>query len=378
MNAIYIALNVIKINLRDRKVLLMMMLLPIVLILILGSALKNASNFSVEDAGKTEVCYLNKDSGEASKSFDNFLKNNEIKKLLKIKSVSSYADGKKLVDDGTVSAMLYIDHSYTHNFTNDKKSKIQIYENEKSTLRNEIVKSIVDSYNDAANTIMTTSKITRSRTNYVESSNISENYISVDGKSPRAIDYYSVTMLVMILMYGANYGASEIQNLFYDRIGKRIKGTGITTFQHLIGVVFGAIFTLLLQALVLVLFTKYAYGSNWGSNPLIVVGVMGAMSIFTTSMGILFMSFTGDDKKASALISIVTPIFTFVSGGYFKVGLSDSPIVKYVPNQLAQSALFNSIYGGSIAEAQKSILIIIIMSIVILIGASVFARRKLV
>lgn len=376
MNAIYIALNIIKINLRDKKVLLMMMLLPIVLIIILGSALKSA--YSVKDLGKTAVCYLNSDSKEASKNFDDFLKNKEIKKILDVKGVKSYSEGKKLVDTGKVTAMMYINDSYTENFNNDKKSKIQIYENEKSTLRNGIVKSVIDSYNDAANTIMTTSKLTRARTNYIESDSVNENYISIKGKNPSAIDYYSVTMLVMILLYGANYGASEIQNLFYDHIGKRIKGTGITTFQHLIGVVFGAIFTILLQALVLVLFTKYVYGSNWGDNPLIVIGVMAAMSIFSTAMGILFMSFTGDDKKASALISIVTPILTFVSGGYYKIGLSDNPIVKYVPNQLAQSTLFNSIYGGSTAGAGKSIAIIFIMAGILLVASSFFARRKLV
>jgi len=376
MNAIYIALNIIKINLRDKKVLLMMLLLPIVLIIILGSALKSA--YSAKDVGKTEVCYLNSDSKEASKSFDDFLKNKEIKKILSVKNVKSYAAGKKLVDNGDITAMIYINGSYTDNFHNDKKSKIQIYENEKSTLRNEIIKSVIDSYNDAANTIMTTSKITRARTNYIESDSVNENYISIKGKSPRAIDYYSVTMLVMILLYGANYGASEIQNLFYDHIGKRIKGTGITTFQHLIGVVFGAIFTILLQALVLVLFTKYAYGSNWGDNPLIVVGVMAALSIFSTSMGIFFMALTGDDRKASALISIVAPIFTFVSDGFYKMGISNNPIVKYVPNKLAQSTLFNSIYGGSTADAGSSIAIIFIMAGILLAASSFFARRKLV
>ena len=376
MNAIYIALNVIKINFRDKKVLLSMMLFPMILILILGSALK--SSFSVKDLGKTTVCYLNSDNKEASKSFDEFLKNKEIKKILEVKNVKTYSEGKKLVNDGKVTAMIYIDDSYTENYQNNKKSKIKIYQNEKSTVRNGIVKSVIDSYNDAANTIMTTAKLTKGRTSYVESNNVNENYISVEGKSPRAIDYYSVTMLVLILMYGANYGATEIQNLFYDHIGKRIKSTGTKTFQHLVGVVLGVVFTLLIQALVLVLFTKYVYGANWGDNPLIIIGVMAAMSIFSTAMGILFMAFTGDDKKATALIGVVTPILTVISGGYFKIpGLSDGVIAKCIPNGLAQSALFNSVYGGSTSDAWQSVAIILIMAAVILAASSFFARRKL-
>lgn len=376
MNAIYIALNVIKINLRDKKTLLSMILFPMVLILILGSALKSA--FSVNDLGKTTVCYLNSDNKEASKSFDEFLKNKQIKDILDVKIVKTYNEGKKLVNDDRATAMLYIDNNYTENYQNDKKSKIQIYQNEKSTVRNGIVKSVIDSYNDASNTIMTTAKLTKGRTSYVESNNVKENYISVEGKTPRSIDYYSVTMLILILMYGANYGASEIQNLYYDHIGKRIKSTGTRTFEHLVGVVFGVIFTLLIQALVLVVFTKYAYGTNWGDNPFIIVGVMAAMSIFSTSMGILFMSFTGDDKKASGLIGVITPILTIISGGYFKIpGLSDGVLAKSIPNGMAQSALFNSVYGGSISDAWQSVGIIIIMAAVMLGVSSLIARRKL-
>lgn len=376
MNAIYIALNVIKINLRDKKTLLSMILFPMILIIILGSALKSA--FSVEDLGKTTVCYLNSDNKEASKSFDEFLKNKQIKEILDVKNVKTYNEGKKLVNDNKATAMIYIDSNYTENYQNDKKNKIQIYQNEKSTVRNGIVKSVIDSYNDAANTIMTTAKLTKGRPSYVESNNVKENYISVEGKTPRAIDYYSVTMLILILMYGANYGASEIQNLYYDHIGKRIKSTGTRTFEHLVGVVFGVIFTLLIQALVLVVFTKYAYGANWGDNPFIIVGVMAAMSIFSTSMGILFMSFTGDDKKASGLIGVITPILTIISGGYFKIpGLSDGVLAKSIPNGMAQSALFNSVYGGSISDAWQSVGIIIIMAAVMLGVSSLVARRKL-
>lgn len=377
MNAIYIALNTIKINLRDRKTLIMMLLLPIVLIIILGNALKNVETFSVKDIGKTTVCYLNDDSKEASKSFDQFLKNKEIKKILDVKSVKSYDEGKKLVTSGKATAMLYINSDYSNNVSNNKKAKIEVYENEKDTLRNGVVKSVMDSYNDGANTVMTTSKITRTKTDYVETDNVTENYINVEGKSPRAIDYYSVTMLVLILMYGANYGASGIQELFYDRIGKRIRTTRIKAFEHIVGVVFGIIFTLLIQSLVLVAFTKYVYGSNWGSHPFIVVGAMAGLSILSTSIGILFMSFTGDDKKASALIGIVTPVFTFISGGYFKFDLPNIPILNYVPNQLAQSALFNSIYGGSVSSAEKSIVIMIVMAAVLLIISAAAARRKL-
>ncbi|KHD34666.1 permease [Clostridium acetobutylicum] len=376
MNVFYIAINTIKSNISDKKTLIMMLLMPIVIILILGNALKSVDNFSVTNLGKTTVYYYNADNKEISKNFDEFLKNKSIKDILNVKKVSSYKKGKELVDKGEGNSLIYINSNYSDNIEANKKGKIEIYESKSSTTRNQIIKSLIDSFNDGANTVEVSSQISRMRTSYVEKNNISKKYLSVNGKSPRAIDYYSVTMLMMILLYGANYGSAELENLFFDRVGKRIKTTATKTYQHLLGVVLGVIFTLILQAVVLVLFTKYVYGANWGGHPILVLGIVSSFAILAASIGFLFMIITGDDKRASMLISVTAPIFTFVSGGYVKVPFSDGSIIKYVPNNLAQSGLFNMIYKGVTSTAENSIIILLGMSIVLLAIASIVGRRR--
>ncbi|URZ02472.1 ABC transporter permease [Clostridium felsineum] len=377
MNIFYIAINTIKSNVTDKKTLVMMLLFPIVLILILGNALKSVGNFSVTDLGKTTVYYYNADSKEESRNFDEFLKSKEIKKILNVKKVSSYNEGKKFVDNGEGNSLLYIDNQYSTNIENDKKAKIQIYESKNNATRNQIIESLINSFNDGANTVTVSSKIARMRTNYVNKDNLTEKYLSVKGKAPSAMDYYSVTMLLLILLYGANYGSSELQNLFFDRVGKRIRTTATKTYEHLIGVVLGVMFTLILQALVLVLFTKYVYGANWGSHPILVFGIVASFAIFSAAMGFLFVIATGEDKKASMLIGIVSPILTFVSGGYFKLPISDASIVKYVPNNIAQSGLFNMIYKGTTTTAESSIIILLAISVVFLAIASILGRRRM-
>ncbi|AAK78223.1 MULTISPECIES: ABC transporter permease [Clostridium] len=376
MNVFYIAINTIKSNISDKKTLIMMLLMPIVIILILGNALKSVDNFSVTNLGKTTVYYYNADNKEISKNFDEFLKNKSIKDILNVKKVSSYKKGKELVDKGEGNSLIYINSNYSDNIEANKKGRIEIYESKSSTTRNQIIKSLIDSFNDGANTVEVSSQISRMRTSYVEKNNISKKYLSVNGKSPRAIDYYSVTMLMMILLYGANYGSAELENLFFDRVGKRIKTTATKTYQHLLGVVLGVIFTLILQAVVLVLFTKYVYGANWGGHPILVLGIVSSFAILAASIGFLFMIITGDDKRASMLISVTAPIFTFVSGGYVKVPFSDGSIIKYVPNNLAQSGLFNMIYKGVTSTAENSIIILLGMSIVLLAIASIVGRRR--
>jgi ABC-2 type transport system permease protein len=64
MNIFHVAYYTVLRNLRDRKSMASMLLFPIILILILGSAL--SSNYAVSDVGKTPVAYLNKDKGAFS------------------------------------------------------------------------------------------------------------------------------------------------------------------------------------------------------------------------------------------------------------------------------------------------------------------------
>lgn len=377
MNWLYIALSAIKIKVRDRKAFIRTMLLPIVLILILGTALKSTDAFSVKDFGKTTVYYLNDDKNEISKNFDTFLKNKEIKDILDVKAVSSYEQGEKLVNAGKGTALIYINKDYSNNIENDKKAKIQLYEDKTNNVRNGIIENVIDSFNSGANTTMVSSKIAKKNIGYETSENVSENYLDIAGKTPRAIDYYAITMLVLTLMYGTSYGCLDLDDLFFKKVGERIKTTATGTMQHLVGLVLGEIFFLMLQAIALILFTKYVYGANWGSNPITILLAMLGLSTLATGIGIMFGAIMGDVDKGAGLLRILVPICTFVSGGYYKVSIGDSALLNYVPNKLAQTSLFNTIYDGSKMVAQNSIITMFIMAAIALIIAAAAGRRKL-
>lgn len=378
MKIFYIAWNIVQRNIRDRKTLMISLLLPIVLILILGSALKDM--YTAKDIGRISVCYVNVDSGSMSKSFDDFLNIKEIKEMLDVKKADSYDEAVKLVDSGKVKALIYIDKNYSDEVKNGNSAKIQIYASKNSGTSLSIVEGVIDSYNDGANTVMTTSKIAGRNTQYIESNNIKENYLTVDGKTPRALDYYAVTMLVLTLMYSANYGCSELEELFFKGLGQRIKTTSTKGYEQILGIILGTISTLVLQALVLIGFTKFAYGANWGSNPLMIFAAILALSILSVAIGVMFTVLIGDSKKASSLLGIIIPIFTFVSGGYFKINIGNeifNKIKYFVPNELAHTALFNTIYNGSAAEAQQCIAVMLLFAAAVFVIAVILGRRKI-
>lgn len=378
MNAFYIALSLIKLKFRDKKTLVLNLLFPIVLVMILGSALKSTDAFSVQDLGKTKICYLNSDNKDMSKSFDEFLKNKSIKEIVTAKNVKSVSEGKKLVNDESVYAFIYIDKNYSKNINSDKKGKISIYETKTNTVRNAIVESLVDSYNTGANTVMTASKIAMAREQYISRDNVKEQYLNIDGKTPGAIDYYAVTMLVLTIMYGALYSVSDLKQMFYDNVGRRIKTTRTNIFQHIIGILSAEVIFLMIECGIFVLFTKYVYGCNWGSNPSKIALIFFALSCIATALGIMVGSIFKDDKKASGIVQIVIPILTFVSGGYYKIVLVNTDFLKYVPSYLAQTALFNTIYKDSSVIANNYIITMFVMAAVMFVIAAFVGRRRTV
>ena len=84
-------------NLRDKKSLAMMLVLPIVIIFILGSAVKGL--FELKNISKTEVAYLNLDQGAEGARLDGVLSGMDMGELIAVEKVSSEKEGLQLVKD---------------------------------------------------------------------------------------------------------------------------------------------------------------------------------------------------------------------------------------------------------------------------------------
>jgi ABC-2 type transport system permease protein len=382
MNILHVAYYTVLRNLRDRKSLASMLLFPIILILILGSAL--SSSYAVSDVGKTPVAYLNKDTGEGSRYFDEFLKNDEIEKMLSVKKVETFEEGKNLISNNKAYGLIVINEDYSDLLKAGNKGTIEVYTGKKG-FRVSFIQNIIDSFINGANTITAVQRLGSGSVNYNRVDNIEEMPITTEGKLPRAIDYYAITMLVMILMYGAQYGCHGIGEDFMEENGKRIRTTPIKPFELFTGKTIGTVFTIECQALVLIFFTKFVYKANFGDNLLTITFISFTLSTFATGLGIMLSMVTGDKMKASSILGLVIPVFTFISGGYTKIEAGNSLFSKimYVsPNYLAQTAMFNSIYGEPVTSniqllsSTQCIIMLWILTSVVFLAASVFGRRR--
>ncbi|PFJ51506.1 ABC transporter permease [Bacillus thuringiensis] len=374
MNIIDTIFYTIKRTLKDKKSIINKILLPILLILILGTALNTV--FSPSKLGITKVAYLNEnEKASGSVALDMFLKTDEVKKLLDVVKVQSFTEGEDMVNSGEVTSLIYIDKDFSKSLENgDGKDFVKVYSSKFGNPRVTIVQNVVDSFIHGINAMDAEYKIGSTNNNYYNSTGIEEITITTSGKKPKAIDYYAVTMLVMTLMYGAMYGSEGIAEDYFGETGKRIRSTPIKPYQQFTGKILGMIITTILQGIIVVLFTKFAFGANWGGDLFFIAFIIVSMSVFSTILGSMICLITKDSMRSAGIIALMVPVLTFIAGGYVKMDLENLMYIS--PNYLAQTAIFNTIYDGSQNTTRICIIAIWCLTLIVFTISLISARRR--
>jgi ABC-2 type transport system permease protein len=91
-------------------------------------------------------------------------------------------------------------------------------------------------------------------------------------------------------------------------------------------------------------------------------------------------NFGKNPQATGALLNFGVNIMTFIAGGYFPANQMGPALEKLgfiSPNYLAQQAMFNTIYGGSIIQTTNAVLAIWIIAIIAFIIAGFTERRSI-
>lgn len=364
-------------NLRDVKSMANMILMPVILILILGNAL--SSQFNIQDIGKTSIAYIDNDNSIASDSFEHFLKQDNISQMLNVHNVSGFEEGLKLLNNKKVSAIVMFDEGLSEKVHLGQKAEIKIYDDINNQFRSSIVKNLVESYVNGANTQLAMLNMgSGAAVGYRHEDKITEVPLSAKGKIPSAMDYYAVTMLVLIVLYGSLYALHGVSEDYLEGMGNRLRAAPVPLSIHFAGKILGTIATIFLQTIALIIFTKYVYRANWGDKPIEIIFIAFTFSVFSVSLGLVVAMVSKDKRIGTAIIQTLIPIITFISGGYARI-ISDNPLYSSVkllmPSNLAYTAFFHSIYGDFAGQTVSSVMILWIMT-AFLFGAAVMAGRR--
>lgn len=375
MNIFSIALKEIKQDFRDIKSLAECVLFPILLIIVLGAALGSwfgGSNYDLN----TKALYIVQDKGELSDNFEKYMVKNKSGITVKYKKTSNEENAKKEVSRGDYDCLIVLE-----------KNQIELFKNDKFGFNSGLVENILNIYVQKYNTTFEIAK--ENPRALLKISNESENKSYVENvslqkkKAPRAIDYYAVTMLTLVMMYAASGSMSAITYEKNEKTQERILCSPIGKTQYITGKVLGKVVSMFLQSLIVIIFSKYVFNVYWGDNIFLVLLVVLTFVIFTVSLGIGFSFIIKDYRIADTAINIIVPVMSFFGGCYFPIknmfgnnmNIVIQTICKIIPVDWTNKAVFGIVYNNNLGIVPYAMLINIAASAV-LIAVSAFIFKK--
>lgn len=338
----HIAIKDLKITFKDRKAIMLMLLMPILIILILGSAFSNSFSKEVS-VGKFTIGVVNKDNGFLSQPF--------IEEVLKKggadmfnTTVINESEVKGMLDKKKAASIITIPSDFTKSIETNKPVKIKVESLEDNKIKAKIVESITESYTSSislgyAGAFSVIEEAKRLKFPLPESSNgisqatmvmselkdkISSNTIDFvvneqnKNKTASAIQYYSAGMLLMFILFGANQGIKQLIEERETKTLSRMITSKAGRIEIIAGKFLGLFIICLVQALILICFTSFIYRVYWG--PVLGVALVTVCSVFAgAALGMFIGAISKTSKSADGFSQIFIQLFTILGGGMVPV-----------------------------------------------------------
>lgn len=374
MNILIIMWKEIKQNFRDRRALCMMVLFPIVLIMILGTAL--AGGFDNSNAFKgTSVIYSVNGNGELVNGFKNLI-NNEKELGIKFTEAKNREEGLNGVKDRDYSAFILVDAD-----TNN----IKLYKNDRFNFSGSFIESVLNTFVQKYNVMMEIAKVNPTALGKISSKAMPNfvNEVSLARKrQPKAIDFYSVTMLTLILMYAANVSASSINAERRMKTSARMLTTPVKRHQVLIGRILGDVIITSIQAAIVLIVSKYVFKAYWGESGamLPIIAVIFAEIIMTISLGAGLAFSIKNEQLSGGIINTITPFIVFLGGGYIPLDQFNNSFLntlcKLSPIKWINDAIFEIVYNNNFSLVPKALTIALAISVIFITASAMLFRKE--
>lgn len=342
-------------KIRDRKSLILMILLPIILIGTFGIVFQNIMNPD-KSIGEIKIGIVSNKNANLEKDYVEFLKSIKLKEgfdQVSYKILSSNNIGKETLVKSEIDLLV----EFKENNVNLSKS---------SSRRSIIAESITKDFVEKSQIINLA--VNKGEEKLSEVSNyINKNYVEFKGIRDKyeikALDFYGITILMFTIFLGGTYGVNGISHLKENR-GRRILISPIKKREVFLGEFLSASIFLVIQTLIVMCFSSIVFEVNYGRDPLIILPII-LQCFLSVSIGMCIGSYFKVEAIGQSIIILITIILSF-AGGVF-IPLNPDSIVEKIslvlPNKHILDSIFNIIggcYNGLITSFLITVFIVII------------------
>jgi len=366
-----IALKEIKINTREKSTFFFMLALPIVLMLILGTALSNAFESGAKVGDMKLLVQMSTTNPALTEGWNGFAES-MAKEGVDVVPAEARMNGQEEVRANRYTAYAELGDE-----------GIKFYGSSKNTIESNILQGMLtafaDRYSLAAAAFQSSPTHAKA---IVGSAGQSGDFIRETSlnpnKKPNSMDYYAMAMSTMIAMYSMMSASFLFHAERTRKTGIRLSAAPVSKTDIFVGKIIGCTFVNLICVLVVVLFSKFVYGADWGENYGMVFLVLATEVILSVSLG-LCISFLIQGDGARAVILIIAQVAAFIGGAYFP--LTDmsgfvAALSSLSPMKWANTAIMDIVYGGNANAAFAAIGLNVGFTALFLLISVIFMRRR--
>lgn len=401
---------------RNPQEILVLILMPIVFIAILGFALSGFMN-GEENVIHATVAWV--DHGNEQEDMDEFiamLQSSDIPEealatimeiAKEIKPVSTLKDDvfgmeelqeiinieevdpsqlEKIKNNDDYSAIIEIPEQFTLNYlagsilNESTTSSIQLYKNEGNQISSNIVADVLNEYQEQLTTMIVLGKAGLS----IESiaANVTGTVETVsDAKPITSIQYYSIGMSVMFIMFVASNISSFAYREKQMHVFNRIILSNTSRWSYFAGIIVSTLVIAILQQGILYGVSATVFKVVWEDiGALVVLNLSLCFAIGGLAALLTSINFRFDSETASNFFgSILVAIFSLLGGSFTPIA-DISPVINFLgnltPNGSGMTALLQLLQGAGLPEIMNYIVYLVGIGIVfLLLAVLIFPKR---
>lgn len=377
---------------RDRKALLTLVFMPILLIGILGAAFGNMmGEEETASIKKFKVGIVNLDEGELGSVLSQEVMMKGLPDLISAEVMS-----EKDLDDNlkqqVLSVGIIIPRDYSSHIISGGESEVKVISIPSASIQSSIVENLVLQFTQAASVNVIAMEAAgpssigkdlpaRSQLAGADYDLVEEVAVEGDQKPVGSFQYYAAGMGVMFLLMTVITGVSAMIDEKEQDVYNRLLVTKLSNQHYLIGKFIGLLFMSTIQFSIIIIGTRYLYNVRWGES-MTGVTIVGLSFVFSVcGLGVLLGTLVKTEKTFNAAGMLATQIMAAVGGSMVPLYIFPdwvNNVVKVLPNALALQTFLELMSGAGVWQVmiEAGILVAIGLGSLLIAFVSLSARRR--
>ncbi len=368
----------------SRSMIINMFLLPLMLIFILGASLSGIIGdkaVSTIDPVHVAIVYLSGESSDPSVMITSFLKTPDLKDVM----IPSIIENRQVAESGLRSGKygyaVIVPDNFDSKVSSGEPAQLEFILGKDRT-DNMVAGTVFDSFLNSINYKQSVAMalgpqaVTAAAPITGEVPSVKVGELSEGGRSYTASQFYAVSMMLMFLLYSgltvstSLFNEKESHTLF--RISSMpVKGSGL-----FIGKMLGVGVISVVQCAAIILLSNLLFGVNWGNRPGLLMLFCLLMIIASMTLSIIISMFSKTGATAGSIVTVITVIMTFISGGMAPLPESwVNSVGSFTINHWALQAILKMMLHAELSEILPNLIVLSVISIV-LFSSAVISYRK--